>query len=84
VDDPVLPLIFCELVGECFVNGYKELDSVFVLEVAENGREDYEFVFGESYAENPPPALEQNLSSDRNSYFERVYEPDSIGNPLRT
>lgn len=46
VDDPVLPLIFCELVGECFVNGYEEFDSVFVPGVAENGRQDHEFVFG--------------------------------------
>lgn len=47
-DDPVLPLMFCELIGECFVNGYRELDSVFVPEIAENGKGDYEFVFGDA------------------------------------
>ena len=69
VDGPALPLIFCELVGECFVNGYKELDSVFVSGVAENRKEDYEFVFGEVYSENPPLALIQ--SSD----VEGAYKP---------
>lgn len=43
--DPGLPFIMCELVGECFMNNYKDLDSVFVPSIAENGEEDHEFVF---------------------------------------
>ncbi len=70
VDDPVLPLIYCELVGECFVNGYNKLDSVFVPGIAENGKEDYEFVFGEVYSENPPLMLEQSQSSDGSSFMD--------------
>jgi hypothetical protein len=61
-DKPALPVIFCELVGECFVNGYKELDSVFVPEVAKSGKEDYEFAFGEVDSDNPPLALEETES----------------------
>jgi Heterokaryon incompatibility protein (HET) len=43
---PVLRLAECELIGECFVNGYKKLDCVYTPKIAANGWLVDEFAFG--------------------------------------
>jgi hypothetical protein len=52
VESRDLPLVFCGLVGECFVNEYMELDSVLAPEITKNGMEDCWFVFGNVNFEN--------------------------------